>query len=230
MINHETTILDSLTKQPFGAGKEEGEQGSISWLMERVGYCTASRFKDVLDFTKAGKPGAKRTAYLWELVIERLTGKPAQHYTSAAMEHGIANEPLARMAYEAATGSMMTQTGFRKHPAIPYVGGSPDGILDGGGWEAKCPYNPQHHLQCFLTGMPEDHIPQVQGLIWLHDAEFWDFSSFSPEMPPALQLFTVRIMRDAEYIISLESAIVQFLAQVADLHKLLNDRAKGAGA
>lgn len=220
----DSIISDVLTepKQPFGAGKEAGEQQTIEWIMERVGYCTASRFKDVMDFTKAGKPGAKRTAYMWELVIERLTGKPVQHFTSTAMEYGIATEPLARMAYEAASGNMVLQTGFRKHSTIAWVGGSPDGIIEpAGGFEAKCPYNPQHHLQCFLTGMPEEHMPQVQGLIWLHEADWWDFASFCPELPPEFQLYAQRIERDDDYAVKLEAAITVFLSEVeATLAKL----------
>ena len=92
----------------FGAGKEEGEQRSITWLQQRVGKCTASRFKDVLDRLKrSGEPGAKRLAYLWEIVIETITGEAAQHYESAAMIHGSSYEDMGRMAYEARTGAMV---------------------------------------------------------------------------------------------------------------------------
>ncbi len=37
---------------PFGAGKEDGEQGTPLWLMARLGKVTCSRFADVCDFTK----------------------------------------------------------------------------------------------------------------------------------------------------------------------------------
>ena len=50
------------------------EQGSAAWLYERCGYVTASRFRDVTDKLKSGKPGAKRQTYLMEVVIERITG------------------------------------------------------------------------------------------------------------------------------------------------------------
>lgn len=202
----------------FGTGKEAGEQGSVEWLMERVGHVTASRFKDVLDFTKAGKPGAKRTAYLWEVVIERITGKPAQHFENAAMMHGTEFEPQARMAYEAATGEFVTETGFHRHHTLPFVGGSPDGrIGDSGGWEGKCPFNSAHHLACFLNGMPEEHIPQVQGLIWLFDAQWWDFTSYDPRLPEPLQLYIQRVQRNNEFIIVLETQIKAFLAEVEAL-------------
>lgn len=218
-------IIDDVLNPPkeaFGAGKEEGEQGSVGWLMERVGYCTASRFKDVMDFRKDGKPGAKRIAYHWELVIERLTGRPVDHYTNAAMEHGIQNEPVARMAYESFTGNIVTQTGFHKHPEIPFVGGSPDGLVDDdGGVEIKSPFNAQHHLQAILTGIPEEHIAQVQGLMWIHGRNWWDFVSHSPNMPPEFQIYVQRIEFDAEYVEKLSAAVTVFLAEVdATLAKL----------
>lgn len=109
---------------------EPASQGSGAWLYARCGYVTASRFKDVLDFTKAGKPGAKRTAYLWEVVIERLTGQPSDHYANAAMEWGSEQEAHARMAYEALTGHLVEEVGFNKHPTLALTGGSPDGVIE----------------------------------------------------------------------------------------------------
>lgn len=210
-------IIDDVLNVPFGAGKEPGEQGSVGWLMERVGYCTASRFKDVLDFTKAGKPGAKRTAYHWELVIERLTGKPVDHYANTAMEHGTMNEPAARMALEAATGCIVTETGFHKHTGVPFVGGSPDGFIDDdGGLEIKCPFNSAIHLQTVLNGMPEDHAAQCQGLMWITGRQYWLFASYDPRMPPELQLYTQRLERDEEYIANLDREVRKFLCEVSE--------------
>ena len=233
-----TALLDELVareESQFGAGVSPGAQGSIEWLMERVGHCTASRFKDVMDYQKSGKPGAKRTAYLWELVCERLTGKPAEHYESAAMQHGSANEPLARMAYEARTGAIVMQTGFRKHKTIAWLGGSPDGLVEpDGGIEAKCPFNSANHLACWLSGMPADHIPQVQGLIWLNDAAYWDFVSYDPRMPHGLDLYVQRIPRNEEYIRSLAVEIDKFLAEVQEqvtaLHRIAAMNEIGASA
>lgn len=198
----------------FGEGKEQGEQGSVDWLMSRCGHVTASRFKDVMDKLKSGKPGAKRETYLWEVVIERLTGSPTQHYTSIAMEHGTEFEPVARMAYEASTGSMVAETGFI-HATVPMVGGSPDGLIDDdGGIEIKCPFNAANHLKTVLTGMPEEHIAQVQGLMWICDRQWWDFVSFSPNMPEHLQLYVQRIPRDRAYIDAMQAEIIVFLAEV----------------
>lgn len=202
----------------FGVGKEIGEQGGIEWLMSRCGHVTASRFKDVMDKLKSGKPGAKRETYLWEVVIERLTGSPTQHYESAAMMHGTEYEPVARMAYEAKTGAIVDETGFIHHPSITLVGGSPDGLIgDDGGIEIKCPFNAANHLKTILNGMPEEHMAQVQGLMWITGRQWWDFVSFSPNMPEHLQLYVQRIDRNQEYHDALQAEITVFLNEVQSL-------------
>lgn len=207
----EAAIAEDEQKPRFGQGKEAGEQGSVEWLMERVGMITASRFKDVMDFTKAGKPGAKRTAYLWEIVYERLTGKPAYHAVSYAMERGTQLEGMARMAYESRTGAIVEQTGFRKHSMFPFVGGSPDGLIDeDGGCEFKCPLNPQTHLQCWIEGMPDDHIAQVQGLMWNYGRNWWDFGSYNPDIAEPHDLYIERVMLDSEYVGKLQEQIIAF--------------------
>ena len=202
---------------------EAAPQGSGAWLYERCGFVTASRFKDVLDFTKTGKPGAKRTAYLWEVVIERLTGQPSDHYASAAMQWGTDQEPHSRMAFEAMSWQIVEEVGFIKHPTLPMVGGSPDGLIgDDGGFESKSPFNSAVHLATVLDGMPEDHMAQVQGLMWITGLKWWYFVSHDPRMPEPLRMYVQRIERDAEYIAKLEAAVIAFSAEVDALVKRLN--------
>ena len=193
---------------------DEAKQGSGAWLYERCGFVTASRFRDVLDYTKAGKAGAKRTSYLWEVVIERLTGQPSDHFSSAAMEWGTENEPRSRMAYEAHSGNMVDEVGFIKHPTLPMVGGSPDGLIDeNGGWESKSPFNSANHLNTILNGMPDDHMAQIQGCMWITGRDWWDFTSFDPRMPDGLKLYVQRIERNDEYITNMEKEIIAFSAE-----------------
>ena len=225
MSDFEDFIDDALGPQPFGAGKEPGEQGSVEWLKARVGKVTASRFGDVLDRLKNGKPGARRTAYLWEVVIERLTGQPAQHYASAAMRWGTEQEAYARLAYEAATGAIVAETGFHHHPTLEGVGGSPDGLVgDDGCVEIKCPWNSAHHLACWLDEMPADHTPQVQGIPWILGRQWCDFVSFDPRMPEGLQLYVQRVPFDPDYGARLDAEISQFLAEAADLQERIQKR------
>jgi len=197
---------------------EEAKQGSGAWLYERCGFITASRFRDVVDLTKAGKPTAKREAYLWEVVIERVTGQPSDHFSSAAMEWGTEQEQHSRMAYEAHSGNMVDEVGFLKHPTLPMCGGSPDGMInEDGGWESKSPYNSRYHLETIINGMPEDHMAQCQGLMWITGRQWWDFTSYDPRMPKHLRLFVQRIERNDEYIQNLEKEVIAFSAQADEI-------------
>ena len=76
------------------------QQGTDAWHQLRVGKVTASRVADIIAKTKTG-PSASRENYLAQLVCERLTGKPAESYSNAAMSWGTEQEEFARAAYEA---------------------------------------------------------------------------------------------------------------------------------
>lgn len=192
------------------------KQGEAKWLFARTGHVTCSRFKDVMDKLKSGKPGAKRQTYLMELVVERLTGMPTDHFTSAAMQHGTDMEPLSRMAYEAATGVIVEESGFIHHPTIPLCGGSCDGLIgDDGIFESKSPWNSANHIYTLLDGMPEEHIAQVQGLMAVTGRQWCDFQSFDNRLPEPLCRFVQRIERDDAYIAQLESEVITFNAEVA---------------
>lgn len=205
---------------------QTAEQGSIEWLMERLGHCTASRFKDVLNFQKSGKEGTKRAAYRMELVVERLTGKPAEHFVSNAMQDGLDREPIAKMAYEARTGLMLHETGFTHHPSIQWVGGSPDALIGSdGGAEFKCP-TPGTHVDTLLNGMSNDHLPQIQGLIWIFGRQWWDFASYQPIFPEALQLYIQRVPANHVYIADLEIAVLKLLDEIDAQHKKLRELAE----
>ena len=204
---------------------EAKEQGSAAWLYDRVGFTTASRFKDVIAKLKSGKSSEKREVYLMECVVERITGQPKDHFASAAMQWGTDQEQASRMAYEAATGAMVEEVGFIKHPTLPMVGGSPDGLIgEDGGWESKSPFNTANHVYTLLQGMPVEHIPQVQGLMWITGREWWDFQSFDPRLPEPICRYVQRVPRDDKYIAAMEAEIITFCAEVAALTKQLSDK------
>ncbi len=201
-----------------------GAQGSGQWLYERHGNCTGSRFKDVMDFTKKGVSGAKRTAYLMETVIERITGKSAEHFVSDAMQWGTDTEPLARMAYESHTGAMVLVPGYTPHPTIKRCGGSVDGLRgDDGIVEIKCPNTTTHVKTVLADAMPEDHIPQVQGYLWITGRQYCDFISYDPRLPDGLQLFVKRVPRDDDYIAELSAGVLNFLAEVDAMESKLRE-------
>ena len=186
-------------------------QGSEAWLQDRLGKITSSRFKDAM-----GTP-AKRKSYANDLIVERLYGESKEVYESAAMRWGTANEDAARRQAEIRCGFLVDEIGFIIHPKHPFVGASPDGLIEfDEGIEIKCPYNPINHLLCFTDGMPEIHVPQVQGCMWVTGRERWHFISYDPRAPEELRLYHQIIDRDQELIDELEEAVLSLDSLVTE--------------
>jgi hypothetical protein len=190
-----------------------GEQGSVEWLYSRVGKGTASRFKDAILFLKSGKESAKRYDYRMELVVERLTDQPSEHYVSEYMAWGSGQEKSAGQAYERRSGNLVMVPGFIDHPTVPMCGGSPDGLIDDDGIiEIKAPTSATHIDT--LMGSECEHVAQIQGNLWITGRAWCDFVSFDPRLPAHLQLYVQRILRDDIFISRLEIEVVKFLAEV----------------
>jgi YqaJ-like viral recombinase domain. len=191
------------------------EQRSDEWFSARAGKATASNFRRILAKIKSGE-AADRRNYRAQLVVERLTGKADEGYENAAMRWGTEQEPFARIAYIAATGANVEEVGFIQHPQL-MAGCSPDGLIgEEGGLEIKCPTKATHLDTLKAQAMPAEHMPQVQGCMWITGRKWWDFVSYHPEFPEHLQLFIVRIERDEQYIAGLEKEVRAFLKSVDD--------------
>lgn len=193
------------------------EQGSAEWLQERLGYATASCFSDV----QAKGQGLTRIKYMRRIVAERLTRKPFDSYFNRDMERGNAQEPYARMEYESVTGNIVQEVGFIKHPIL-LCGASPDGLIDNdGGIEIKS-VKPTVQIETIERGScPYEHAAQVQGNLWVTGRLWWDFVSYSPDMPECLRLYICRVDRNEEYIKTLEAEVIKFLAEAEEMHRRL---------
>jgi hypothetical protein len=151
------------------------------------------------------------------LVCDRLYGTPKEEISSRSLEWGTEAEPFARKAYEEETGLIVKDAPFVKHSLNPFVGASPDGLVgDDGGIEGKAPKDRKIHIRTFSEGMPANHLPQVQGCMWVTGRKWWDFISFDPrpEAHPEFRLYIQRIQRDDIYIAKLEETVSAFLAEV----------------
>jgi putative phage-type endonuclease len=199
------------------------EQGSEAWFQQRVGKATASRISDIVAKTKTGY-STSRVNYMAQLVVERMTNQVGESYSNAAMEWGTENEPFARAAYEVKTGNTVDQVGAINHPRIAMSAASPDGLIgDDGCLEIKCP-NTSTHIDTILGGEPaKKYYDQMQWQMACANRSWCDFVSFDPRMPAHLQLFVQRIQRNDAYIAELESEVVQFLKEVDDKVKKLNE-------
>jgi len=170
----------------------------------REGKLTGSRFHVVMN----GGPQA------WNTLMEELRNPQPFHTESTvpALAWGIKNEPRAVAEYELRHFVDVEKPAFIEHPRFDFIGISPDGIvLPRGGVEVKCPWNPEIHLQTFLyKRVPDEYVPQVQGLIWVADLEWVDFISYDPRQVQDRQYFETRVLRDDAYIDRLQSRCLEF--------------------
>ena len=196
------------------------DQRTPEWHAARLGKVTASRVADVVAKTKSGY-GASRENYMAQLICERLTQRPTEGFSNAAMAWGTEQEPAARNAYAARAGELVEEIGFIDHPTIAMAGASPDGIVGDGLVEIKCP-NTATHLDVVLAGKPPTkYVYQMQWQMACTGKAWCDFVSYDPRLPEHLQMLVVRVMRDDQQILVLESEVKAFLAELDDKVKQL---------
>jgi len=187
------------------------DQGTQEWHEARLGRVTASRIADVM--MKPSTAGYQN--YRSQLVCERLTGRPTETFTSAAMQHGTETEPQARAIYTMTTGNMVEEVGFVPHPTIGMSGASPDGLVGNDGLiEIKCP-QPTEHIRVLSGGdVKRGYLLQMQWQMSCTGRAWCDFASFSPALPDHLSLHLCRIEADLELQTEIASAVESFLADV----------------
>lgn len=190
------------------------EQGSPEWHQMRLGKVTASRVSDVVAKTKSG-PAASRANYAAQLIAERLTGKPGESFSNAAMQWGTEMEPEARRAYEFYRDTDVSEVAFVLHPSIGDTGASPDGLVDADGLvEIKCPNTATHIETLVGLSAPAKYVTQMQWQMACTGRKWCDFVSYDPRMPENMRFFCVRVQRDEDLIASLEKEVITFLNEV----------------
>ncbi|MDR5756989.1 YqaJ viral recombinase family protein [Caballeronia sp. LZ035] len=202
------------------------EQRTDEWRAQRAGRLTASRFGDVISLTKAGKPTAARDKYMREIVFERLASTAKHSVDGHALRWGTEVESFAKEAFELETGMIVMQAEFQQHSDYAFIGASPDGLINGdGGYESKCPMDEAVHINTLLHGMPEEHIPQVQGCMMVTGRKYWMFVSYDPRVSERFRLYHERVERDDDYINGvLLPCLLQFNAEVEQMIAELNRR------
>ena len=199
------------------------EQGSQEWLAERAGRWTGSKFADLMAISeRTGKPLKARSDAIWQVVVERMTGQAIEGPGGFALAWGHEVEQFARDAYELETGNVVQQVGFIEHQEFPFAGASPDGLIDNdGGLELKCPRDSRIHLDRFLSGVPAEYIPQIQGCMWVTGRQWWHFASYDPRMPESHRLLIIKVPRDDAVIAKIKEAVLAAEAEAQELHKQL---------
>lgn len=197
-------------------------QGTIEWKQARCGSLGASRLADAVAKTKSGW-GASRANVMAELLIERLTGSPAEGYMNDAMRWGVEHEAEARAAYEFMTDNTVVEVGLVQHPTIKGSHASPDGLIgDDGMLEIKCPQTSTHIETLLGASIADRYVKQAQWQLACTGRQWVDFVSYDPRLPVSMRLFIKRIPRDNGKIAELTGDVKAFLAELdAKLSELI---------
>lgn len=193
------------------------DQRTELWFEARLGKATASNFSKIM----AGKKYVGWNNYKAQLVTERLTGMKADGFTSKEMQWGIDYEEAAKLTYELETGNRVKDCGFFQHEFLD-AGASPDGLVGLEGLvEIKCPNTATHIETLKSQKVPRTYYWQVMGQMWITGAQWCDFISYDPRMPPNSRICIIRSVRDEEAIGRLEEQVTIFLKEVESDEQLL---------
>lgn len=170
------------------------EQNSDEWLALRVGKLTGSSVSRVMaNFGKAFGDPAKQLAI--QIALEQINGySTKEHYSNEHMERGHAQEPIARMLYEDAKFTDVSNGGFFD---CGTWGDSPDGLVaESGVVEIKAVLG---HVQ-YKTIERGTYDPSYKWQIANHldctERDWVDYVSYSADYPIGKQLYIYRIDRD----------------------------------
>jgi hypothetical protein len=207
-------------------------QGSEAWLQIRKGRITGSKFKDARDFTKSGKPTAKRTLYARNVARERFGGNAEGMYQTFAMKQGQEQEPFARQAYETTTGSLVHEVGFAMTDCGMF-GVSPDGEVrddpEGlGGVEIKMMFGSDNLFDTVVDGDYSEYLDQCLGEILFLGWNWVDLCMWAPDLESkGLGLVVHRIRRSEhmEAIAKLKADLDAFAALVSEFESQLRSKA-----
>jgi predicted phage-related endonuclease len=172
---------------------------------------------------RTGKPLKCRADAIWQVVVERMTGQPADGPAGFALQWGSKSRHSPAKRSSLKPGKVVQQSGSFEHPQYPFAGASPDGLIgESEGLELKCPKDSAVHL-CALPGwaFPAEYIPQIQGGMWVTGFKRWNFASFDPRMPKSHQLLIIPVLRDEAMIARIESAVLAAESEAAELQQRL---------
>lgn len=220
------------------------KQGTPDWYKARAGIPTASEFNSIIT-PKEMKPSGQRHAYACMLVAQRLLNY--QPDSLDKIEHildGKRREPAAVKQLEYVEDIVTTEVGFvttedgrfgaspdrilGSFPGLEEYRGSVDATL-----EVKGPI-PLTHMQYLLSAEilrldpkakvigGDDYRCQVQGQLFICEADTALFYSYHPNMPAFLQ----RSRRDGVFIRALRDCLERF----SDELEALTEAAKRLGS
>jgi hypothetical protein len=197
---------------------ETFEQYSDEWWAARVGIPTASCFGQIIT-PKTMQPSKQAERYLYTLAGERIVGRKAETYQTAAMERGLLMEEKARSMLEMVLDAEISQVGLVYPDDKKRYSCSPDGMMVTAGVEIKCP-NLSTHVGYLLNGnLPVEYIPQVQGSMLVTGFYHWLFCSYYPGISPLI----IYVERDDKFCAKLKIELDDFCERLDEVEIKLKD-------
>lgn len=182
-------------------------QGSPEWLAARLGRVTMSELKALLVNGKGpGGLGTGAITYMHQLIGERVTGELAEPFQgNAHTKRGQELESVARSLYRDMTSAPKPkEVGLILNHNVGY---SPDSLIGRNGLLEIKTKLPKFQIEVLLSGeIPDEHVPQCQGGLWVSEREWIDFVSYWPGMP----LFVKRAYRDEALIRTIAERVEVF--------------------
>lgn len=194
--------------------------------MEIAGYKTAPRASGIekaLRGEPVGDWSDPSKAYAAQVAIERISKKPSDEgFNSWQMKRGQEIEPLARIAYEARTGNMATESGVMVCDQHIF-GYSSDGLIEEDGLlEIKALVSAVAVLDMWRTGDMSEFMHQMQTGLWLSGRKWIDFVMYCPQLESiGKALFLRRVERDDKFIDEMVNDLTRFEQQVSINEQIL---------
>lgn len=193
-------------------------QGSPEWHKLRAGRVTCSALHRVITpKTQEYAGGAK--GYIAELLAEEMLGEPLDWGDTAWTGRGTELEADAISWYALERGVEVERVGCIERDGLL---GSPDALIVGqkAGAEIKVP-GAQKHMENLLGLEDIAKATQVQGLIRIVEADWWDVVSYNPKLPKRIN----RVYRDEKF----QAALTVCLAKFSEELEKARERLKAAG-
>jgi hypothetical protein len=180
-------------------------QNSPEWFEVRAGVVTASEFDSIITPLWKPRTGEGVETYLAKKLAERWLGRPLMTFSGGSMEQGTVREEEALPAYQFLTQESVERVGFITTDDGK-SGCSPDGLLEVGGVEIKCP-EPHTHCSYLLAGvLPKAYAAQVHGAMFVTGAPFWKFMSYHRAFPPLI----LHVPRDEAIVDAIRETVGAF--------------------
>ena len=215
-------------------------QQSEEWFAARRGVITGSMAKVARETKKDGSCTSAALTYAKDTARARAgagDGEPV--FVNAAMRFGTEQEPIARMAYELQTGSMVDAAGFISAPDRKF-GVSIDGLVldvpgERGGIEIKTIVSSNVLFDTVVDGDISAYMDQVSMNTWAWHLDWIDLCLWAPDLPTdAARLTVIRIHRNQAHIDALLADLVEFDrlvdAYANKLRRYMSNNAKGITA